>query len=282
MKPKRTVRIGVLLERGPDREVMRKLLSHDTTPDFIIEPKSLDDFLNYLAALPERGIQVDSLILVGHGSPVATHIGMLDPGDVDLVTKQTRHRWFKEELAKARKTMRACEEKLRISRTKEHIDALEDARDACFNLEINLGVLEKELIRMDAIGNVMAPGGTIGIFNCFGASPWGGGRRMMNYLGKLFLERRGGRVIGINGLILIDQPRPFISWMTGQEDIIAHKIGRVEEHLVSPSRCGAACADFKRYGYCDHPADPVTGSCWQHQGTVKQPQAEMVLEEIEN
>jgi hypothetical protein len=57
----------------------------------------------------------------------------------------------------------------------------------------------------------------IGLLNCHSAGSVTG-REMMRNLWKLFLEKRGGRVVGCEGRILTIHNKPLIAWLSGADD----------------------------------------------------------------
>ncbi len=262
-----TVNLGVLLEGGKDRDWFRTVLSHDPSLDYIIDPGSVERFFDYIIHLGKQGKRVKWLVLMGHGSRAHAQIGRLMPSDIDICAARKILSRYQELYDNTLNEIASLEKQLEEADNEDEKKGLTQQLD---NLQIDVGNYEenihhysKKVERLESLTEAMAKDAIIGLLNCYPAgNP--AGRQMMRNLGKVFLEKRGGRVVGCDGLILILQHKPLITWITGAEDINLLPLGTMREIIVRPFRCGVPCLHFERYGYCDNRKSSDGGPCWRH------------------
>lgn len=262
-----TVNIGVLLEDGKDRQWFRTVLSHDPSLDYIIEPDSVEKLFEFIIHVGKQNKRIKWLVLMGHGSKTHARIGRLNPSDIDInaITKQVST--VQENYRIAQSEVAMLQEQLQqITDQKEKQALVEQLESLQVDLERwkdNLEDVTRQLEMLEGLTNSMAPDALVGLLNCYPAgSP--DGRQMMRNLGKIFLEKNGGRVVGCDGLIFIIKSTPLIAWIAGSEDIGLLPWGTMRELVVRPNRCGVPCLHFERYGYCDNKKSKDGSPCWRH------------------
>lgn len=264
----RPINVGILLEDKPkDREWMLTTLAHDSSLDFVVEPNSVEQMFEFLLHLAKEGRRIKKLVLLGHGSKGYRKIGRLSPEDVDIDLLRDRVRKSSEYILEEEANVRTLTEQLkaahdpaqRLALTQELEKAQSEMDERKFGRDLEL----KRLQMLEGVSEVMEADAVIGLFNCYAATGRPG-RAMMHNLGKVFLRTRGGRVIGCDGLIWVIHSKPLIAWLVGNDDITALTFGTWVAETVSPTRCGAPCARFERYGYCDNPQGKDGGRCWRH------------------
>ena len=265
---KKIVSIGILLEDNKkDKQRMRDIIASDSSLDYVIEPKSVDQMFDYIRRLGRQGRRIAKLVLIGHGNWTHHHIGMLQPADVDIYAMARQRKRFlrswkdtKQEIKLLKEQLRsATNDKTKIGlrlQIKDALDRFENARDS-YNEQV------KRLQSFRELANAMDKNALIGLINCYAARD-ANAQVMMHNLGKILLHKRGGQIIGWEGSIWTNH---FLVWLTGIGDIKAWPWGRCVRYRVRPRnrRCGAPCHDFERYGYCDQPASKNGGPCWRHQ-----------------
>jgi len=264
---KRKLNIGILLEDNKnDKQRMRDIIASDSSLDYVIEPKNVEQMFAYIRRLAQQGKRISKLVFIGHGNRTNHHIGMLQPADVDIeaVTRQRKN--FLRAYENAKKTIKALQKQLKSTtdaKKKDLQQQLENERDRFIAARDNYNESVKKFRSLKELANAMDKNAVVGLINCYAAGD-ANGRRMMRNLGKLFLHKRGGQIIGWEGSIWTNY---FWVWLTGIGDIKARPWGRCVRYRVRPksSRCGAPCVNFERYGYCDRPASANGGPCWMHQ-----------------
>ncbi|HDK37986.1 MAG TPA: hypothetical protein ENG92_03105 [Thiolapillus brandeum] len=263
-----TVNIGVMLEDSKDQKWMLRVLSHDDSLDYVIVPDNLEHMLKFFSRLSRQGIHIKKLVLMGHGSKTHTHIGRLQPVDIDIDFLRNRTRKHKEYIDTSEKKVEALERQLKkaINATKkrELKLKLENAREELESNRFDYQTYQKKLELFDEAANAFAKDSLIGLFSCYAAYD-NKAKTMMYNLGKAFLERNGGTVVGFTGFIWTPKKiHPLIAALAGSEDVIALPTGEKIVHHVRKGRCGKPCKNFRRYGYCDHPRAKDGGPCWIH------------------
>lgn len=262
------VNVGVLLEDRPkDKDWMRTTLAHDSSLDFVIEPHSVEKMFEFILHLGKQGRRIKKLVLMGHGGKYHKHIGRLQPNDIDVEFIKQRAEKIKSRcqedentIALLKKQMESTDDPAERQRLAQKLAITEADLDiARFDYE----EAQKQLQRFAGLADVMDTDALIGLFNCY-AAKGEDGKAMMRNLGKIFLEKRGGRVVGCDGLIWVIHSKPLIAWLTGTEDIVALPFGDWVQHAVRGGRCGVPCMDFERYGYCDNRRSKDGGTCWRH------------------
>jgi hypothetical protein len=260
------VSIGVLLEGSRDREWMRTILAHGANLDYVIEPDSAERFFDFLRHLAVKGQRIKFMVLMGHGSKAGGYIGSLDRNDVEIDVIRKRLARAHRDDEQARTTATALKRKLAgttDAAKREQLSAeLAIIQDDMEDAARRISRLREEIGTLEALAEVMDADAVIGLFSCHAAgSPLS--RQMMRNLGKIFLEKRGGRITGYEGRILTVHNKPLIAWLSGAEDIVLFPLGKRHDYTVSARRCGVPCLDFERYGYCDNRARDG-GPCWRH------------------
>lgn len=266
---KKIVNIGILLEDNKKSKAwMRDTLASDSSLDYVIEPRSVDHMFDYIRRLARQGKRIGKLVLMGHGNSTYHHIGMLQPADVDIYAMARQRKAFMRSYEDAKKEIKALQVQLKSANDETKKDLrqqLKDARDRFVNSRDNYNDSVKEHQLFRELADAMNRNAIIGLFNCYAARD-AKGRAMMLNLGKIFLRKRGGQVIGCDGNIWTIHSKPVMAWLTGTEDIVAKPWGKWVRYRVRPEsgRCGAPCHNFERYGYCDRPAAKNGGPCWMH------------------
>lgn len=265
---KEVVNIGILLEDNQkDRDRMRDTVAADSSLDYVIEPKSVDQMFDYIRQLARQGKRIGKLVLMGHGNSTYHHIGMLQPADVDIdaIARQSKrakqtYEDAKKEIKDLRVQLKSAADAEAKAKLRQLIEAaqgsFESSRDT-YNQNV------KKLQSFKELANAMDTNATIGLFNCYAASDENG-RAMMRNLARIFLRKRGGEVVGCEASIWTNH---FLVWLTGLGEIVAQPWGKWAHIRVraASGRCGASCRNFERYGYCDRPASSDGGPCWMHQ-----------------
>jgi hypothetical protein len=262
-----TVNLGVLLEDSKDRDWMRTVLAHGSSLDYIIEPASVDGLFEFVLHLASQDKRIGFLVLMGHGSKAHAHIGGLRPYDIDIDTLRYRLTKAQEYHQEAQAEIASLEDKLAEAEDEAAKGFLSQqlayARANLENVSFSLETLQTQLRTLESLAEAMDSDALIGLLNCHPASSTAG-REMMRNLGKIFLEKRGGRVVGCEGRILTIHNKPLIAWLSGADDTVLYPLGKMREVVVRPSRCGVPCLHFERYGYCDNRRSKNGGPCWMH------------------
>lgn len=265
---KKVVNIGILLEDDPkDMDWMRTTLAHDSSLDLVVEPDSVEQMFEFILHLAKQGRRIKKLVLMGHGGKFHKHIGRLQPADIDIDgikkrvgKKEMQCQEEENEVDLLKKQMETTNEPAEKQRLAQR---LADAQSNLDNTRFEYEEAQKQLQILEGLADAMDTDALVGLFNCY-AARGEDGKAMMRNLGKIFLEKRGGRVVGCDGLIWTNHAKPLIAWLAGSEDIVVHSWGEWVEHIVPPGRCGVPCRNFVRYGYCDRPRSKGGGPCWMH------------------
>jgi len=194
---------------------------------------------------------------MGHGARTYPHIGRLQPADIDIDTLRKQGDKLRKNCNEAEKeveTLTTQWEKTKDAVKKRELkQELIRAHTELDSYRFNYDENQKNLQMFDAVAEAFAEDALVGLLSCYAAYDEKA-KAMMRNLGKILLERRGGRVAGFTGIIW--NPReihPIIAWLAGTEDVVARPFGEMVVHTVRLGRCGKPCRDFRRYGYCDHP-----------------------------
>ena len=266
---KKVLNIGVLLDNN---KRFREALGHDESLDLIIEPKDVNQMLRYFQKLAKEGKQIQRLILMGHGSKSGHHIGLLRPEDVDRkIIRGLREERYKVkgelagEIGQAKKALAAASSDGEKQKLRTKLDGLEQ-RLRTVSAGYEDGTLKEQAFA--DIEDLMAPDATVGLLNCEAAAT-SAGKQFMRDLADILVSKHGGTVIGNEDKIQVKKISPVLAWITGKPDYLAKPLGNwvvIDKSATGKSRrkCGAACKDFERYGFCDRPAAKNGGPCYQH------------------
>ena len=262
------VNIGVLLEKSDDRKWMVKNLAHDESLDYVIVPKDFNHMLKYFGELGRKEILIRKLVLMGHGSSSAAHIGSLTPDDVDFTSLQAKIDEASSKCKKHERQIRSLKKKLDEATDENKklkiTEQIEEAADDLYSNQVHYDDYKKRYDLLKDAGEAFAENARIGLLSCYAAYD-DSAKTMMRNIGKVFLEKRGGDVVGFSGIIWNpERIHPVISFLAGTDDVIALPFGNKEVISVRAGRCGAVSNNFERYGYCDRPVSKKGSYCWQH------------------
>lgn len=171
-RSKKIVGIGILLEDNKeDKQRMRDIIASDSSLDYVIEPKSVDQMFDYIRRLSRQGKRIGKLVLIGHGNRTYHHIGMLQPADVDIyaMARQRKRRLrscknTEQEITVLKESLRSAtdgnvKKDLQLQ-LKNAVDRRTNARDS-YNKEVKRLQLFREL------ANAMDRNALIGLINCY-------------------------------------------------------------------------------------------------------------------
>lgn len=198
------VNVGVLLEDSKDRDWMRRNLSHDASLDYVIEPRSFKDMLRYFGHLARRGIRIQKLVLMGHGAKMHTHIGRLQPEDVDIDSIRKNSKKYSEICKQLEETIERLKAQLDVTanvETKRKIqEEIEVTKDNLYSQYQTYDENQQQLELLEGASEAFAKDALVGLLSCYAAYDEKA-RDMMRNLGKVMLERRGGHIVGYSGII---------------------------------------------------------------------------------
>ncbi|PKP59472.1 MAG: hypothetical protein CVT88_05430 [Candidatus Altiarchaeales archaeon HGW-Altiarchaeales-1] len=237
---KKVVHIGILLEDNKkDKDWMRKTLSSDSSLDYMIEPRSVDDVFKYIRHLKRQGKRIGKMVLMGHGNKINPHIGRMQPADVDIYAMARQRKRYKtnyEDTKKNIKVLRAQLKSAEDTKTKEKLQKmLGEEREFLVFSRDKYDESVKELNLFKELSGAMDSNAVIGLLNCSAAGS-AKGKEMMRNLGKIFLRERGGRVVGCTGNIWTIHAYPVMAWLTDTDDITVKPWGEWVNYNVRPSK----------------------------------------------
>ncbi len=203
------VQIGIMGPPSPDDEVeqnMYRYLGQRANIDYVLLVNTKEQFFRDLEKIAKDGKKIDYLIIAGHGESREPHIALgtetILPGDIDLsywndqlkdMAKRRAEAW-REKCLLLRKEKPAPEDPMRIERLSKNIE-LQERR-------IKAAVQQMELF--DSVSEIMAENAVILLINCSPAATEKGLAFVQN-LGRVFLARKGGKVIASTVDVSVDQ-----------------------------------------------------------------------------
>lgn len=265
MSKAKAVRVGVLLEDGPDRELFRDVISSNKQGlDYVIEPKSADAMFEFFRRMARENVRIKKLVLIGHGSSAAHHIGKLNPSDIDVRQIAKLRDMYGASCQRLGAEIRALKARLRSCSTTDRTDLRKEIKDKQDDYVQSRGEFTQyaeQLKKFREVSTVMGADAKVVLLNCYAASDVKG-RAMMKQLARILLRKRGGTITGSTNKLEVESYWKLI-W--GYSHATVKPIRGIVTYRVKPSgeRCGAPCKDFDRYGYCDRRA-PDGGRCWSH------------------
>lgn len=252
----RLVNIAVVMESNPkEQEKMVKMASHDGGFDFVLQVDNPDKFYKYIAGLKKRGIRVNNLLLMGHGSTTYFYekwwnylsggmtineklrhkIGNFTNTDLNWKAIQDTYERSKKSLEDSKSDLKEINEKLKKASSAKEIERLEKEKEECKatiqSKKENFTISEQRKNLMDDVSDSMAPGAKVGLFNCYGAED----DSFFNNIGELFLHKHGGVIKGTTGQLLTFITHPLLEWITKGFSTGLHTTGEWKEKTIVPA-----------------------------------------------
>ncbi|MBV5349533.1 hypothetical protein JZU61_07810 [bacterium] len=255
-KKERLVRIAVVMESNPkQRDFMVKMASHDDAFDYVLQANEPEKFYKYVASLKKRGIRINRLLLMGHGSTAYFYeqwysfmvkgkkideklrhkVGDFNYNDFDWKGIQKNYVKSQEALNDLNDQLRKISKKIGEVKTEKIKERLKEEKEALLD-QIKS---KKELVKvngermdlMDDVSDSMAPGAKVGLFNCYGAE----NSSFFDNIGELFLHKHGGEIKGTTGLLVTNTTHPLVEWITKDYSTGIHTTGKWKTKTILPA-----------------------------------------------
>lgn len=201
-KKVKEVSIAIILEKDDKKAAhgWMEQIASDFGPKMIIHTTEVPRMYQFIRQIHGEGYQIKSCALIGHGTDKPHHIGELISGDIDYDNRLTNY--MDDEFAKyaVEKKIANVKENIKKPANKEKLTKLNQHLDELNNEFNRLGGRVKnskdKLDELDDLANAFAPDALISVVNCRAGSKKD--HQLMTDIGKTFLRKNGGNVIGFD------------------------------------------------------------------------------------
>lgn len=199
--PGRRVRVAVMAPLTPKSsevdQALRAYLGQEAGIQFILEPRTAEEFFDELAAFTRDGKQIEYLVIAGHGSCGWPHIQFqpsrdLDSESLDLDGQREKIGRHLDMLRKLKRQY--CDLKLSDNVNEAAQRRMEDIEGHILTNMDEIREAREKLAALEKVQDVMAEGARILLINCSAACDEQG-RQFVRAIGRTLLWKRGGSII---------------------------------------------------------------------------------------